>query len=146
MRQQDAARKDDEKMSCTLIACGRVGRIETRTVGDQSVTRFSVACATAHKDENGQYLSEWTNFDAWGKTGEYVAKYIQKGDVVEVQAEKFTRKKGEQYFTNFTVSRCDRIMKHKPAEGEAAPAQPAAQSAAKPAAAAPTIEDDDIPF
>lgn len=129
-------------MSCTLITTGRVGNVETRQVGERTVTRFSVATSTYHKDSKGDYLTEWTHFDAWNKTGEYIAKNVQKGDVVEVQAEKFTREKDGKYFTNYTVTKFDRIAKGKASEsGQAAPAAAAAAPTAQ-----PTVEDDEIPF
>lgn len=128
-------------MSVTLIQTGRVGSVETRQVGDRTVTRFSVASSTYHKDSEGKYISEWTNFEAWNKTGEYIANNVQKGDIVEVQAEKLTRKKDDKYFTNYTVTKFDRIAKGKASsEGSAAPAAATAPTAQS------TIGDDEIPF
>lgn len=123
----------------TLIAVGRVANIETRTLqSGASVTRFSVGVSTSRKEADGTYHTEWTDFDAWSKTGEYVAQYIGKGDLVEVHAEKYTTKKDGKSYTNYTARNVTRLLKAKPAEGAAAPA------AGGPATA--DISEEEIPF
>ena len=132
-------------MSCLLIATGRVGKVEPKTVGDKTVVRLSVCSSTMHKkSDNSGYETEWTQFDAWNKLAEYIEKNIHKGDVVEIHAEKFTRKSGEQYFTNYTVTKFERLAKGKESlslDG----GQPANVTQSAPASA-PTMADDDIPF
>ena len=117
----------------TLFATGRIGKVESQvTASGKSYTRFSVCTDLGTKDAQNNYESEWTNFTAWDKTAEIVAKY-GAGDIVEVQATKKTTKKGDQYYTNYTVTRVTRLLKSKKTESAAAPT-------------ADDINDEEIPF
>ncbi len=66
--------------SVTLI--GRLGQDpETMEVGSSTVTKFSLATSERWKDKDGnlQERTDWHNCEAWGKTGEVVQQYVQKG-------------------------------------------------------------------
>lgn len=124
---------------------GHVGSVETKTFASgKSLARFSVGSQSTRKDEQGKFITEWTQFDAWGPTGEYIAKNWAKGDIVQVLAEKQTTKRDDKYFTSYPVIRVERIKKGSANQdgGVAAPA-PASNNAAP---AAPTIDDEEIPF
>ena len=125
----------------TLFATGRIGKVDVRqTQSGKTVTRFSVCTDLPTKDTQGNYESEWTNFTAWDKTAEIVAKF-GSGDIVEVQASKKTTKRDDKFYTDFTVQRISRLLKSKKNSESSAPAATAATPAA------PTYEeDDDIPF
>lgn len=62
----------------TVQILGNVGKKpETKFAGSGTVTEFSLAVSS--KDKNGQ-TTTWYNCAAWGKTGETIAQYVDKGD------------------------------------------------------------------
>lgn len=62
----------------TIQILGNVGKKpETKSAGSGTVTEFSLA--VSNKDKNGQ-TTVWYNCAAWGKTGETIAQYVDKGD------------------------------------------------------------------
>lgn len=61
----------------TIQILGNVGnKPETKHAGGQTVTQFSLA--VSNKDKNGQ-TTVWYNCAAWGKIGETIAQYVDKG-------------------------------------------------------------------
>lgn len=61
----------------TIQILGNVGKKpETKTAGSGTVTEFSLAVNS--KDKNGQ-SSVWYNCACWGKQGETIAQYVDKG-------------------------------------------------------------------
>jgi single-strand DNA-binding protein len=85
-----------------LNQCNFIGRLgkdpETRSVGDTTVTNFSLACGEKWKDKQGnkQEKTEWVNCQAWGKLGEIVQQYVGKGDLLFVSGKLQTRKWQDQ--------------------------------------------------
>lgn len=65
---------------------GRLGKNpETQTLSSgQTVTKFSVATSEKWKDKSGekQEKTQWHNCTAWGKTGEVIAQYFEKGSPI----------------------------------------------------------------
>lgn len=119
---------------------GHVGSVETKTFASgKSMTRVSVGSQSTRKDEQGKFLTEWTSFDAWGATGEYIAKNWAKGDIVQIIAEKQTSKKDDKYYTSYPVIRVERIKKGA-ASQEGGATAPASNNSA------PTMDDEEIPF
>jgi single-strand DNA-binding protein len=71
----------------TIHILGRLGKDpETRQVGETSVTNFSVATTERYKDRHGnkQEKTQWHTVSFWGKQGEIIAKYFNKGDQIQV--------------------------------------------------------------
>ena len=68
------------------IITGNLGKDpEQRTVGESTVTVFSVAARTAKKDkETGNSISEWVDVVIWGKRGDYWHQNLHKGNKVVV--------------------------------------------------------------
>lgn len=62
---------------------GRLGRDPEKqtTKGGTDVTRMNVAITHRVKGEN---TTEWRQVSAFGKTGEYCANYLHKGDLIFV--------------------------------------------------------------
>lgn len=61
---------------------------ETRsTTGGNSVTNFSLAVNRVFNNKNGERQEEvaFIECEAWGKTGETIAKYVQKGRQLMVE-------------------------------------------------------------
>lgn len=67
----------------TLI--GHLGKDpETKTIGSDTVTTFSLATNKRRKDGD---LSTWWNCSMWGKRGETLRQYLKKGDPILVVGE-----------------------------------------------------------
>lgn len=66
-----------------VILMGNLTRdVETRTTpSGQSVSNFSLAVTRSWKDQNGQTQDQtsFINCVAWGKVGEIIGQYVQKG-------------------------------------------------------------------
>jgi len=69
----------------TITLLGRIGQDpEVRTVGETSVTKFTLATSERWKNKQGekQEKTEWHNIESWGKQGEVIAQYFAKGDPI----------------------------------------------------------------
>jgi single-strand DNA-binding protein len=76
-------------MAVHAIIHGRLGRDpETRTVGNDSVTKLNVASDHGWGDKK---TTTWISVDVWGKRGESVAKILKKGSEVVIRGEVYTR-------------------------------------------------------
>lgn len=59
---------------------GNLGKdAETRDVGTDTVTKFSVACNTGKKDE-----TQWVTCSMWGERGKKLQQYLTKGTRVAI--------------------------------------------------------------
>ena len=59
--------------------------IEMRqTPNGVSLARFSIAVTRRFKNSNGEYDADFINCIAWRKTGEFIARYFQKGSMIAV--------------------------------------------------------------
>ena len=68
-----------------VTVAGRLGKdAETRQAGNSSVTGFSVAGDTGFGDRK---QSHWFNCSLWGKRGEAMQQYLNKGQEVVVIGE-----------------------------------------------------------
>lgn len=68
---------------------------EQKSVGDTTVTRFSVATTERRKAKDGDtYVesTEWHRIVAWGKQGEAVFNHLKKGSQVAITGRIKTRK------------------------------------------------------
>lgn len=69
-------------MSAHIILIGNLGKDpETKSVGSDTVTKFSVAVNHKRKDQES---TSWFNVDCWGKSGLACAEYLRKGSKVKV--------------------------------------------------------------
>ena len=69
-----------------VILMGRLTRdVEMRqTPNGVSLARFSIAVTRRFKNSNGEYDADFINCIAWRKTGEFIARYFQKGSMIAV--------------------------------------------------------------
>ena len=69
-----------------VILMGRLTKdIEMRqTPNGVSLVRFSIAVTRRFKNSNGEYDADFINCVAWRKTGEFIARYFQKGSMIAV--------------------------------------------------------------
>lgn len=87
-------------MMNTVILIGRLTKDpETRTSGETTVTRFSLAVDRGDKNGN----TDFPNVVCFGKVAEAVAKYMSKGRLVAVHGQlrtgSYTDKKGNKRYT-----------------------------------------------
>lgn len=60
-----------------IILLGRLGsEPETREAGSTTITSFSLATTEKYKDKE---TTQWHQVQFWGKLGETIAKYVDKG-------------------------------------------------------------------
>ena len=72
-------------MSIRASFHGSLGRnAETKAVGDNKVTKFSVANNTGYGDKK---KTQWVECDAWGNRYEKLANYLVKGQSVLIYGE-----------------------------------------------------------
>lgn len=69
-----------------VVLMGRLTRdAEVRqTPNGVSYARFSIAVNRRFKNADGQYDVDFINCVAWWQTGEFIAKYFQKGSMIAV--------------------------------------------------------------
>lgn len=72
-----------------LLLTGRICKDpEVRYGNDnKSIARFSLAVDRKYKDNNGNYPTDFFNLVSFGKTAEFVEKYLHKGVKILVEGE-----------------------------------------------------------
>lgn len=84
-----------------VMLIGRIGQDPTtKDVNGKLLATFSVA--TSKKVDEREY-TEWHRCKAWGKTAEFVSKYLGKGRQVYVEGELQTRKYDKDGQTHYTT-------------------------------------------
>ncbi len=132
---------------------------ETKAVGETSVTNFGIATNHKWKSKNGEQKEEvyFGECQCWGTRGEAIARFVKKGDALSVQGrlrlENWDDKNGvKQSRTRIEVEDFQFLGgKRDGGDEQAAPqAKPKARTSGANAttrsAAAPALDDDDIPF
>jgi single-strand DNA-binding protein len=108
----------------TIQILGNVGKKpETKQAGSGTVTEFSLA--VSNKDKNGQ-TTTWFNCACWGKQGETIAQYVDKGDKMFVNGtfkpREYVSRDGDKRVsyevnvTSFTFGGGDRTPKNSASE------------------------------
>jgi single-strand DNA-binding protein len=108
--------------------------------GGKTLTNFSVAISrTFNKDQ-----TDFINCTAWGKTGEYIAKYGKKGSQVSIQGELNIDKVDDKLYTKVTVSQVSLLGSKNDNQESASSYQPSNQSVSAPTTQAnfDDFEDD----
>ena len=77
-----------------------------------AIAKFSVATSDARPDQNGNTKTEWHRVVAFGKTAEYIQKYIKKGATVcvegRIQYGKYDNREGQTIYTTDIV--CNNLI------------------------------------
>ena len=72
-----------------------------------ATARFSIAINRRFKNAEGGYDADFINCVAFGKTGEFVEKYFQKGSMIaltgRIQTGSYTNKEGVKVYTTDVV-------------------------------------------
>jgi single-strand DNA-binding protein len=152
-----------------VVLQGRLGRDpEVRfTGGGQAVANFSIATDESYKNKDGEKIknTEWHNIVVWGKSAEFVQKYIKTGDLVQIigklRTRKWSDKEGnDRYTTEIVATETKGVITSGTGDEEQHPQQNRAastkstQSSGKKSGyagkstqnTAPEINDEDIPF
>lgn len=144
-------------MAKSLNQCNFIGRngkpLDIKyTASGSAIANFSIACNDDYKDKNGQKVEQtnWINCVAFGKAGEILGQYLNKGDLVYISGKQVTRKwqdkEGkDRYTTEIVVNEFQFIGgKSEPQERQ----QPSDYAKPSTAKNDPMVDDgfDSIPF
>lgn len=140
-----------------LIQKGNLTRDpETRyTPKGTAITQFGIAVNRRWKGEDGQAKEEvtFTDWQAWGKTGETIAKFFKKGDPIIcegrlAQEEWEDKQTGEKRRKSLGKLETFHFCGSKAAEGGGGQrtARPAPREADEQGPMQEGMEDDEIPF
>lgn len=125
-----------------VILVGRVGQNPELKVLDEDrhVCSLSVATSRRYKDNQGEWQeqTEWHSCSAWGKTADYVSKYIGKGDQVYIEGTLHYSKRdiggGKSHtYTNVTINRIHRLGPKRDDQPQPAASRTRPQPAPRPA-------------
>ncbi len=88
------------------------------TESGKSVYNNSLAMKNDFKNKDGEYDSEFINFNAWGSTAEYLSKYAKKGNKILIEGRIATRSYDAQdgtkrYVTEVIVSNVELLAYKK---------------------------------
>lgn len=113
-----------------VILCGRLVRDPDvkYSQGEKAtcVARFTLACDRKYK-KDGEQTADFISCLAFGKTGEFIEKYIAKGTKIMVegrwQTGSYTNKEGQKVYTNECLIESVEFSESKKtaAEGQATP-------------------------
>lgn len=62
-----------------------------KTTSGKSVASFSLAVQRNIKNQAGEYEADFINCVVWGATADYLNKYVQKGNLINVEGRLQTR-------------------------------------------------------
>lgn len=98
-------------MSNTIVIIGRLTKDpEEREVSSGTIAKFSVACDNEDRDKTTTYF----NCTAFGKSAEFVTKYLTKGRVVAVTgSHKSNKGSDDKTYWNVEVSKVKSLDKPK---------------------------------
>lgn len=117
-----------------------------QTTNGKSVVTNCIAVQREYKNEQGEYESDFINLVVWGAQAEYLSKYANKGDRVELvgrwQVRKYTANDGTNRVVNECVVESIRAFSRQPKTDNQAPSYNPYEQ--------PNFEDikgeDDLPF
>lgn len=136
-----------------LNNCEFIGNLgndpEIRTAsGGSSFTTFSIAVNKQGANREDKPL--WVNVTAFGKTGEFVGKYLKKGNMVFVQGalelQEYEGKDGKNHVSVKLLANKVVSLSKKEGSGTSQTTSASTPAATATAAAASPITDEDIPF
>lgn len=99
-----------------------VGRLikspEAHIVGQEIPMVFiNIAVKRNFKDKNGEYGADFFRFKAFKKTAEYINLYLDKGDLVEIEAvpvnANYDNGQGMVFKDDYMIKNINRLTKYK---------------------------------
>ena len=111
-----------------VILCGRLVRDPDvkYSTGEKAtcVARFTLACDRKYK-KDGEQTADFIGCLAFGKTGEFVEKYLTKGTKIMLegrwQTGSYTNKEGQKVYTNECLVESVEFSESKKAAAETTP-------------------------
>lgn len=99
-------------MNIIALTGNATKNIELKTAGKTTIASGTIAVRRDFKNQQtGEYETDFVNFTAFGKTGEIMQQYIQKGDKFGIngrlQIRKYDKDGTTQYFTEVIVNGFD---------------------------------------
>ena len=133
-----------------VVLCGRLVRDPDvkYSTGEKAtcVARFTLACDRKYK-KDGEQNADFISCLAFGKTGEFVEKYLTKGTKIMLegrwQTGSYTNKEGQKVYTNECVVDGMEFSESKKAAAETTP--PAAPDDFM-SGMGDELTDDELPF
>ena len=126
------------------------------STGDNSMAigKFSIAVDRRFKKSGDEQTADFFNCTAFGKTGEFVEKYLRKGTKVLVEGElrndNYTNKNGEKVYSTNIIANSIEFAESKNAGSDNSGYVPANPPAGEAPGAdfmnLPDIKDSDLPF
>ena len=101
------------------MAQGRIGNVKkVLTQNNITIVTLSVASDNQEKDKNGEFKTEWTDFEAFGKRADGIFNYFHKGDMVNILAKKSTSKVTDtegknRYYTHYKIENIEMLSRKK---------------------------------
>ena len=116
--------------------------IEIRSAGETSVLTNTIAVKRDRKNQGGEYECDFIQFEAWRNNADYLYKFANKGDLIEIdgkwQVRKWQDNSGNNRVSNECVVDNVRILKStKERVVEEESQEPIEDT---------TISDSDLPF
>jgi single-strand DNA-binding protein len=134
-----------------VILNGRITKdIEIRSIGsDKSVISNSIAVRNDFKNKDGQYDSQFFNFEVWNAQAEFLAKYAAKGTPILIEGKlkngAYEKENGERvYTTTIAVEKVEILSFDKKENNETTEAAVIAPK--EPRQVEISLSDDDLPF
>lgn len=84
--------------------------------------RFSVACQSKQKGDDGKYKADFFNCTAWSKLSETIMKYCHKGDMVGVSGSMSSMDYADKTLWSVTVDDIEFLVKANRTEEHNEPA------------------------
>lgn len=112
------------------------------TQGGVCIANFSIA-VNRGKDKDGKELVDYPKIVAFNKTGEYIEKYVKKGNLIAITGRIATsswEKDGKKYFDTQVAAERVESLEKKPEPKEEKPKDEEVLSMFT------MVEDDEIPF
>ena len=128
----------------SLCLTGRITKepdLKTTQSGN-SYLLFTLAVDRGFKDDNGNYITDFISCVAWNNQAEFISKYVQKGNLIEItgsiQTRTYQSQNGEnKYLTEVIVNNVKNLTP-KPKDEIPAPDEPTIKYK--------DIKFDDLPF
>jgi len=136
-------------MNCANIVGRTTSDPDVRTTQTTTIARFTVA-VNRRKEKDGTQKADFISCVAFGKTAEFIEKYVQKGNrigvVGRIQTGSYERD-GQKIYTTDIVADTVELLESKNAQNGTLPqAQKQAVEPQKPVDEGITIDADELPF
>lgn len=135
-----------------LCLTGRITKepeLKTTQSGN-SYLLFTLAVDRGFKDDNGNYITDFIPCVAWNNQAEFIHKYVQKGNMLEItgtiQSRTYQTQSGDNRTVIEAIIDSVRNLTPKPKEEIPAPQEPKQYTKKEQEIETNIIDDSDLPF